>query len=166
MLSNELRKSLILVLPNPQGYMTEIEQDIPVDCMIAITFLKNDIPKHRDQIKPFYIEGKPANKNVPCILIDCGSVVNFMPFNTLYKLGYMPGQLSLCTLKIYDFDEFDKKTLGSIYIDLSIGGLDALIKFYVIDATTSYKMHLGRPWFHENGVIPDPLPKRWDGHES
>ena len=34
-------------------------------------------------------------------------------------------------------------------------GLDTL--FHVIDAKTSYNVLLGRPWLHENGVIPSTL---------
>lgn len=63
MLSDELRKSLILALQNPKVYMTEIEQDMIVDCMTAITFSENDIPKDRDHINPLYVEGKAANKD-------------------------------------------------------------------------------------------------------
>lgn len=77
-----------------------------------------------------------------------------MPLKNLYKLGYMPGQQMPSNLKMHDFDQIDKKTLGSIYIDLKIGGIDIPVKFYVIDATTTYKMLLGKLWLHENGVIP------------
>jgi hypothetical protein len=37
------------------------------------------------------------------------------------------------------------------------GSLKAPIKFYVIDAETSYRALLGRPWLHNNHIIPFTL---------
>jgi hypothetical protein len=40
---------------------------------------------------------------------------------------------------------------------LRCGSLKAPTKFYVIDAETSYRALLGRPWLHSNQVIPSTL---------
>jgi hypothetical protein len=40
---------------------------------------------------------------------------------------------------------------------LQCGSLKAPTKFYVIDAETSYRALLGRPWLHNNQVIPSTL---------
>jgi len=31
------------------------------------------------------------------------------------------------------------------------------VNFYVIDVATSYNALIGRPWLHENGVVPSKL---------
>ncbi|PIN11333.1 hypothetical protein CDL12_16069 [Handroanthus impetiginosus] len=41
-----------------------------------------------------------------------------------------------------------------IRLDLTVGELKASTLFHVIDVKTSYHLLLGRPWLHENGVIP------------
>ena len=40
---------------------------------------------------------------------------------------------------------------------MQIGSLIADIKFHVLNADTSYKALLGRPWIHENGIVPSTL---------
>ena len=39
-------------------------------------------------------------------------------------------------------------------LELVMGELSLNTLFHVIDAKTSYNVLLGRPWLHENGVIP------------
>ena len=44
-----------------------------------------------------------------------------------------------------------------IRLELVTGELSSNTLFHVIDAKTSYNVLLGRPWLHENGVIPSTL---------
>ncbi|CAL9011783.1 unnamed protein product [Prunus brigantina] len=47
--------------------------------------------------------------------------------------------------------------MDMIKIELVIGDLKSNTLFHVIDAKTSYKLLLGRPWVHENGIVPSTL---------
>lgn len=49
------------------------------------------------------------------------------------------------------------RALGAVTLPLRFGSLNTQTKFYVIDAETSYKALLGRPWLHENYVVPSTL---------
>ena len=40
-----------------------------------------------------------------------------------------------------------------IRLELIIGDLKASALFHVIDSRTTYKLLLGRPWIHGNGVV-------------
>ncbi|KAM1094242.1 hypothetical protein ACFX2B_009148 [Malus domestica] len=40
---------------------------------------------------------------------------------------------------------------------MTIGELKSSTIFHVIDARTSCSLLLGRPWIHENGVVPSTL---------
>ncbi|KAM2457882.1 hypothetical protein ACFX1W_006738 [Malus domestica] len=42
---------------------------------------------------------------------------------------------------------------------MTIGELKSSMLFHVIDARTSYSLPLGRPWIHENGVVPSTIHK-------
>ena len=44
-----------------------------------------------------------------------------------------------------------------IRLDMIIGELKSNTLFHVIDAKTSYNILLGRPWIHENDVVPSTL---------
>ena len=45
-------------------------------------------------------------------------------------------------------------------MEITIGELKSSTLFHVIDARTSYNLLLGRPWIHENGVVPSTLHQR------
>ncbi|KAA0042438.1 uncharacterized protein E5676_scaffold121G001210 [Cucumis melo var. makuwa] len=44
-----------------------------------------------------------------------------------------------------------------IRLELIIGDLKASALFHVIDSRTTYKLLLGRPWIHGNGVVTSTL---------
>jgi hypothetical protein len=51
---------------------------------------------------------------------------------------------------IHGFNQNSQKALGAITLNLQCDGLKALMKFYVIDAETSYRALLGQHWLHSN----------------
>ncbi|KAA0062934.1 uncharacterized protein E6C27_scaffold468G00280 [Cucumis melo var. makuwa] len=69
-------------------------------------------------------------QRVDQILIDNGSTVNIMP---------------------------NQRAIDMIRLELTIGGLKASALFLVIDSRTTYKLLLGRPWIHGNGVVTSTL---------
>ncbi|KAL0420714.1 UNVERIFIED_CONTAM: hypothetical protein Slati_3094300 [Sesamum latifolium] len=53
-----------------------------------------------------------------------------------------------------DLVKEDKRAIGVIRIELLIDDMVSTALFHVTDAKTSYNMLLGRPWLHENSVVP------------
>ena len=47
--------------------------------------------------------------------------------------------------------------MGMVRMEITIGELKSSTLFHVIDVRTSYSLPLGRPWIHENGVVPSIL---------
>ena len=47
--------------------------------------------------------------------------------------------------------------MGTISLVLKLDTLSTYVKFHVIDAATSYNALLGRPWLHDNQIVPSTL---------
>jgi hypothetical protein len=47
--------------------------------------------------------------------------------------------------------------MGTISLVLKLEKVTTYVKFHVIDAATSYNAILGRPWLHENKIVPSTL---------
>jgi hypothetical protein len=104
-----------------------------------------------------YITGNCGGQKIDRILVDTGSSINIMPHKTLNTITLDVKNLSDENVIIHDFNQNSQKTLGAITLNLQCESLKAPIKFYGIDAETSYRALLGRPWLHSNQVIPSPL---------
>ncbi|KAA0062770.1 uncharacterized protein E5676_scaffold87G00310 [Cucumis melo var. makuwa] len=53
-----------------------------------------------------------------------------------------------------------------ICLELIIGDLKANALFHVIDSRTTYKLLLGRPWIHGNGVVTSTLHRRFKFYQD
>jgi hypothetical protein len=80
-----------------------------------------------------------------------------MPLKMLKTITLDVKNLSDEKVIIHDFNQNSQKALGAITLNLQCGSLKVPVKFYVIDAETSYRAMLGRPWLHSNQVIPSTL---------
>ncbi|KAK9669832.1 hypothetical protein RND81_13G157500 [Saponaria officinalis] len=80
-----------------------------------------------------------------------------MPKTTMLELGISASELTKSRLLIQGFNLGGQRSIGMIRVDLVMGELSSATLFQVIDAKTSYKLLLGRPWLHENGVVASTL---------
>ncbi|KAH0746485.1 hypothetical protein KY285_008142 [Solanum tuberosum] len=80
-----------------------------------------------------------------------------MPKVILKKLGISIDELSKSNLTIQGFNQGGQRSIGKIRVGLSIGDVKSNTLIHIIDAKTSYNLLLGRPWVHENGVVPSTL---------
>nr|CAD1836413.1 unnamed protein product [Ananas comosus var. bracteatus] len=162
MMAKELREALVEALLNPEPYetvMAEIHLVNQVDEEVnQITFSEEDFmtPNHKHN-RPLYVQGHVKGVALKRILVDPGSVVNILPLQTLRVLGHSVDDLEPENVVISGFNKSDEHTLGSIQLMLSLQELKTLVRFYVIDADTSYTMLLGRPWIHEFQIVPSTL---------
>ncbi|KAH0650708.1 hypothetical protein KY284_030620 [Solanum tuberosum] len=98
--------------------------------------------------------GFAREKRVNRILVDEGSGINILPICTLKELGISTANLTDSRLMIQGLNQGGQRSIGIVKIDLTIGELQSNVWLHVIDAKTSYNILLGRPWVHENKVIP------------
>ncbi|GFS34942.1 hypothetical protein Acr_00g0036880 [Actinidia rufa] len=91
------------------------------------------------------------------MLLDGGLAVNILPLRAMKELGVMMEELSPSRLMIQGFNQGRQRAIGVLRLNLLIDDMTSSALFHVINAKNSYNKLLGRPWFHENGVIPSTL---------
>ncbi|KAL4637826.1 hypothetical protein ACB092_03G104600 [Castanea dentata] len=110
-------------------------------CWSSIIFTDDDRllgPKIHN--RPLFVTGYIREQRVNRILINSGSAVNILPLKILKELGISLDELL--------------PTIGKIRLQMLIGEMESSALFHIIDAKTTYKMLIGRPWLHEYGVVP------------
>lgn len=80
--------------------------------------------------------------------------MNILPLCTMKELEISIDEFKTSRLMIQGFNEEGQRALGIIRIPLLMDDMLSTALFHVIDENTSYLMLLGRPWLHENGVVP------------
>jgi hypothetical protein len=164
MMSQDLREILIQALQNPEKYKSSfIEQNMQETLFTTkraacINFTDDDLLiGTADHNRPLYFTGDCGGQKIGRILVDAGSSINIMPLKTLKTTTLDVKNLSDEKVIIHGFNQNSQKAMGAITLNLQCESLQALTKFYVIDAETSYRALLGRPWLHSNQVIPSTL---------
>ncbi|KAL0383102.1 UNVERIFIED_CONTAM: hypothetical protein Scaly_0597500 [Sesamum calycinum] len=128
------------------------------DCMSTITFTDEDLLLgSKPHNRPLFVAGYVREQKVNRILIDGGSAVNILPLRILKELQIPMDELSNSRLMIQGFNQEGQRAVGIIRMQLTMEDMVSSALFHVIDAKTSYNMLLGRPWLHENVVIPSTL---------
>ncbi|XP_020080518.1 uncharacterized protein LOC109704178 [Ananas comosus] len=163
MMSKELREVLIYALQNPEPFHayfaeTSMKEALYLVHTANITFTEKDLlmgTTHHN--RPLYVTGTSDGEKMNRILIDPGSSVNLMTLRTLKSLAMDVGYLNSEKVVIQGFNQHSQKALGSITLPIRFGKLQTEAKFYVINADTSYKALLGRPWLHKYHIVPSTL---------
>lgn len=163
MISQSLRDLLTDALQNPVKYQAFFAEEHMKEAMYAehtaaISFTEDALlPGTPEHNRPLYVTGMCEGIRINRILIDPVSSVNLMPMKTLRNLSLSIKHLSTEKISIQGFDQNSQKALGAITLPISVGRFKTQAKFYIINIETSYKALLGRPWLHENFVVPSTL---------
>ncbi|XP_074304433.1 uncharacterized protein LOC141639153 [Silene latifolia] len=164
-LPKEKRQIILQGLDKPElfGKMKDVGEHAEpstqcVSCNAALTFSDEDLLLgSKPHNGPLYVSGYIRGQKVNRILIDGGSGVNLMPKATMKELGNTVNELSSSRTVIHGFNLNGERAIGMIRVNLSMGDLSSETHFHVIKAKTSFKLLLGRPWKHENGVVASTL---------
>ncbi|KAL0410996.1 UNVERIFIED_CONTAM: hypothetical protein Slati_3689300 [Sesamum latifolium] len=123
--------------------------------MSTITFTDDDlILGSKPHNHSLFVAGYVREQKVNRILIDGGSAVNIIPLRILKELRIPIDELSNSRLMIQGFNQGGQRGVGIIRLQLTMEDMVSTALFHVIDVKTSYNMFLGRPWLHENAVVP------------
>ena len=57
-------------------------------------------------------------------------------------------------ITIHGFNRKTEQSVGAVKLHFDIGGIHEVMKFYIIDADTTYNALIGRPWLHKNNDVP------------
>ena len=161
-----MRQHVVAALQHPELYADKIKDvgastEDPVQCAscnTAITFTDDDLLLgSKPHNRPLFVTGYIREQKVRRILVDGGSAVNIMPKSTMNDLGITVEELSKSRTMIQGFNLEGQRAIGMIRIELIIGDLTTSSIFHVIDAKTSYRLLLGRPWLYEHGIVASTL---------
>ncbi len=157
----DLREALIKALQAPEVYEVDMAKHRLYDNPLfvnEITFADEDnIIEGGDHNRPLYIEGNIGSAHLRRILIDPGYAVNILPVRSLTRAGFTTKDLEPTDVVICGFDNQGKPTLGAITIKIQMSTFSFKVRFFVIEANTSYSALLGRPWIHKYRVVPSTL---------
>ncbi|XP_059281291.1 uncharacterized protein LOC132034986 [Lycium ferocissimum] len=124
-------------------------------CDAKITFTNDDLLLGQTlHNRPLYMVGFVRGHKVNRIMIDDGSGVNILPIRIVKELGISVDELSESRLMIQGFNQGGQRAIGAVKLEINMGGMCSNAWMHVIDAKTSYNILLGRPWIHENKVVP------------
>ncbi|KAK4389855.1 hypothetical protein Sango_2322500 [Sesamum angolense] len=134
----------------------------------AITIERGHVDGNKDSCHAMHGDNITSNEDTlfekedSSVANDCMSTITFTdedlllgskPHNCpLFVAGYF--ELSNSRLMIQDFNQGGQRTVGIIRMQLTMEDMVSSALFHVINAKTSYNMLLGRPWLHENAVVP------------
>ncbi|XP_026452113.1 uncharacterized protein LOC113352517 [Papaver somniferum] len=90
-----------------------------------------------------------AGYNVKKILIDGGSSVNVLFYDTFKRMELNDEQLMSSYYTIYGFNGGPTKPLGDIMLEVKAGPMKVRTRFNVVDATSPYNSIIGRRWVHK-----------------
>ncbi|XP_070056825.1 uncharacterized protein [Nicotiana tomentosiformis] len=94
------------------------------------------------------------DERVNRILVNGGSSVNLLPICIGKELGIPINKLLESRVMIQRYNQGGQRAIGAIRLGITIEDMQSNAWLHVIDVKTSYNVLLGRPWIHENKVVP------------
>ncbi|KAM0833194.1 hypothetical protein ACQ4PT_064416 [Festuca glaucescens] len=161
MMVPDLREALVKALQAPELYEVCMAKHRLFSNPLfvnEITFDEEDnLVEDGAHNRPLYVEGNIGAAYLRRILIDPGSTVNILPLRSLKRAGFTEDDLEPTDVMICGFDNQGKPTLGAITVKIQMSTFSFKVRFFVIEANTSYSALLGRPWIHKYRVVPSTL---------
>ncbi|XP_026413687.1 uncharacterized protein LOC113309449 [Papaver somniferum] len=110
-----------------------------------ITFEANDVEENmEDHNDPLILTLPIAGCNIKKILIDGGSSVNVLFYDTFKRMELNDEQLISSHHTIYRFNGVPTKPLGDIVLQINAGPMKIDTFFSVVDAPSPYNAIIGR----------------------
>ncbi|KAF8084346.1 hypothetical protein N665_0721s0003 [Sinapis alba] len=120
-----------------------------------VTFSESDLADidqpHND---PLLVKLQIGTCEVTRFLIDTGSSVDLIFCQTLIKMMVDLKDIKPSSRALTEFNGSSIQLLGTIRLNVFVGGVSKLIKFSVIDKKTHYKAILGTLWLHMMKAVP------------
>jgi hypothetical protein len=114
-------------------------------------------PRDLNHLKPLHIKGHINGAPVHGMLVDCGAIVNVMPYLLYKKLGGTDDELVKTNMTITGVGGTPILARGIANMELTVGSKTLATAFFVVDVQGSYNLILGRDWIHANCCVPSSL---------
>ncbi|XP_061342543.1 uncharacterized protein LOC133288746 [Gastrolobium bilobum] len=116
--------------------------------------LQKDVTGHTDGL---VIIGILVNCQVKRIFIDSGNSADILFWNAFQKMNLDEQDLKPCVTELIGFNGEPSPPKGYIDLKLTLGTKEAFragrVRFFVVDATSSYNVITDRPTIHERDMI-------------
>ncbi|XP_074306208.1 uncharacterized protein LOC141641449 [Silene latifolia] len=109
----------------------------------------NEAEQHHSALTITY-----RNCTVQKVLVDTGSSVNLIMFETLKVMGFDKENLIKKSVPLVGFSCETAHSVGEITIPTYIEGVNKLVRYLVIEGPPTYNVILRRPWLHQMKAIP------------
>ncbi|XP_026416484.1 uncharacterized protein LOC113311912 [Papaver somniferum] len=121
---------------------------------VSLTFSTDDVEEDmEDRNNPLVLTLPVSGWNIKKILIDGGSLVNVLFYDTFKRMKLNDEQLMSSYYTIYGFNRASTKPLGDIVLEVKAVRMKVSTRFSVVDAPSPYNAIIGRRWVHKlNGV--------------
>ncbi|XP_026458720.1 uncharacterized protein LOC113359271 [Papaver somniferum] len=128
-----------------------VEVDEHEDWMDApMIFDADDLEEYmEDHNDPLVLTLPVAGCNIMKILIDGGSSVNVLFYDTFKRMELNDEQLMSSYFTIYGFNGAPTKPLGDIELGVKTGPMKVNTQFSVVDAPSPYNDIIGQKWVHK-----------------
>ncbi|XP_074283398.1 uncharacterized protein LOC141607947 [Silene latifolia] len=135
---------------HPETSYRVSQSDLPL-----VTFDETDVEsgaeQHHDALT---ITLSIGNCTVRKVLVDTGSSVNLIMFETLKIMGFDKENLIKKFVPLVGFSGETAHSVGELNIPMYIEGVNKLVRYLVIEGPTTYNVILGRPWLHQMKAVP------------
>ncbi|XP_026428581.1 uncharacterized protein LOC113324477 [Papaver somniferum] len=108
--------------------------------------IEDDMEDHND---PLVLTLPIAGCNIRKVLIDGGSSVNVLFYDTFKRMDLNDEQLMSSYYTIYGFNGAPTKPLGDIVLQVNAGPMKFDTRFSVVDAPSPYNAIIVRRWVHK-----------------
>ena len=136
--------------------------------MAAITFDEFDVePVNGPHHDGLVIKMQIGWATVSRVLVDGGSAVNIIMLSVLQVMGIGEDKVVRKSSMLVGFSGESKHSVGEIQLPVYVDGATSLESFCVLDCLSPYNVILGRPWIHNNKVVPSTyhqcvkIPTKW-----
>ncbi|XP_026451410.1 uncharacterized protein LOC113351680 [Papaver somniferum] len=115
-----------------------------------ITFEAEDIAEDmEDHNDPLVLTLPVAGCNIKKVLIDEGSSVNVLFYDTFKRMELNDEQLMSSYYTIYGFNGAPTKPIGYIVLEVMAGPMKVDTRFSVVYSPSPYNAIIGRRWVHK-----------------
>ncbi|XP_026450535.1 uncharacterized protein LOC113350611 [Papaver somniferum] len=104
--------------------------------------------------RALYVTGFIKDSEFKRALVDTGASINIITMKTLKASKFPQNKIIRHPILTTGFEGSQIHIYGYAYIDLKVRPIQSKAKFHVIEQEPDYHMILGRPWIHENKVVP------------
>ncbi|CAL8992530.1 unnamed protein product [Prunus brigantina] len=138
---------------NPHCFAAQPQRSfLENDNSIVFTDEDMEIP-YPDHRRPLYLEGQINDVFIRRALVDTGSSVNILPLSVLTAAGIPLSKIVQSQTSISGFGNQSEVTVGYMQVNLKVGPIRSLTKFYVVDVDVAYHALLGRPWLNKHKLV-------------